>query len=299
MCDDIITILNDAIFSKDKYELLRKIVDNPERFTGLLRPTKPYGKVIQFLLQSHEIKFENALQKVIGYAIEQLGYNVEMEKEYKLNNEPLVIDMIISKDRTIIVEMKIRDDHDSTKKRGQISNFERKIEAFISHNPETKVESVLYFVDPTIRKNEAFYRKALSDISRFYTIDTHLLYGGELFEFLGRVDVWHSIVECLKLWKKTIPDLPNVDYDSDVNDTVNILRSLSLADWRKLIENDELWEEDGIISRLFKNGDSLRVTCQMFENHGQGRLSEQYKKIAKGLKMRLEKLYGKVKNESN
>ncbi|MDW8030044.1 MAG: hypothetical protein RMK94_16825, partial [Armatimonadota bacterium] len=102
-----------------------------------------------------------------------------------------------------------------------------------------------------------------------------------------------------KLWKKTIPDLPNVDYDSDVNDTVNILRSLSLADWRKLIENDELWEEDGIISRLFKNGDSLRVTCQMFENHGQGRLSEQYKKIAKGLKMRLEKLYGKVKNESN
>ncbi|MCS7245783.1 MAG: hypothetical protein RMJ38_06630 [candidate division WOR-3 bacterium] len=299
MCDDIITILNEAIFSKDKYELLRRIVDNPERFTGLLRPTKPYGKVIQFLLQSHEIKFGGALQKVIGHAIEQLGYNVEMEKEYELNNEPLVIDMIISRDRTIIVEMKIRDDHDSTKKRGQISNFEKKIEAFIRHSPETKVESVLYFVDPTIRKNEAFYRRAFVNISNFYNIDVHLLYGEELFKFLGHTDVWHSIVECLKLWKKTIPDLPNVDYDSDINDSVNILRGLSLADWRKLIENDELWEEDGIISRLFKNGDSLRVTCQMFENHGQGRLSEQYKKIAKGLKMRLEKLYGKVKNESN
>ncbi|MCS7171503.1 MAG: hypothetical protein NZ851_04210, partial [Aquificaceae bacterium] len=84
-------ILNRAIFLEGKRKLIKSIANNPERFTGLLRPTKPYAKIIQFLLQSHEIKFGGALQKVIGHAIEQLGYNVEMEKEYELNNEPLVI----------------------------------------------------------------------------------------------------------------------------------------------------------------------------------------------------------------
>lgn len=295
MCEDIERILNDDIFSGDKYMLLKKVIDEPERFTGLLRPTKPYGKVIQFLLQSHEIRFGSAIQRVIGYIIEKLGYSVKMEVKYELNNEPLVIDMVIdmptSKNTVLLVEMKIRDDHDSSKKRGQISNFEKKVEAFISNNPETRVESVFYFIDPNIRKNENYYRDELSKISEFYRINTHLLYGKELFEFLGKEDLWNSLINCLKSWKTTIPDLPNIDYDEDVNDTIEILKKLSLTDWRKLIDNDELWEENGIIARLFRNGKSLRAICYIFENYDRARLREQYMEVAKRLERRLEKLY--------
>ncbi|MEN3028644.1 MAG: hypothetical protein ABDH29_05425, partial [Aquificaceae bacterium] len=71
-----------------------------------------------------------------------------------------------------------------------------------------------------------------------------------LFEFLGKEDLWNSLINCLKSWKTTIPDLPNIDYDEDVNDTIEILKKLSLTDWRKLIDNDELWEENGIIARI-------------------------------------------------
>lgn len=292
MCEDIIEILSKAIFSDDKQKLLRKIIDEPERFTGLLRPTKPYGKVIQFLLQSHEIRFGNAIQQVIGYIIRKLGYRVEMEAEYRLNDETLVIDMIVFRNPALIIEMKIRDDHDSSKKRGQITNFEKKIEAFVKSNPEANVEGVFWFVDPTMRKNEDYYKKELAKISAFYKLNTHLLYGRELFDFLGEENIWDSFIDCLKLWKTTIPDLPNVDYDENVNDTINLLENLSLADWRKLIENDELWEENGIITRLFRSGESLRAICNTFENYKERRLREQYIEIARKLRLRLEKLYG-------
>ena len=47
------------IFGDDVKDIIRKIADSPERYIGLFRPTKPKAKVLQNLLQSHEIKFGN------------------------------------------------------------------------------------------------------------------------------------------------------------------------------------------------------------------------------------------------
>ena len=54
-------ILNKHIFEGEKKELLRKLADRPERFVGLFRPTKPGAKILQHLLQSHEIRFGDAI----------------------------------------------------------------------------------------------------------------------------------------------------------------------------------------------------------------------------------------------
>ncbi len=54
-------ILNKHIFEGEKRELLKKVADWPERFIGLFRPSKPGTKILQHLLQSHEIRFGDAL----------------------------------------------------------------------------------------------------------------------------------------------------------------------------------------------------------------------------------------------
>ena len=105
-------ILNKKIFEESKTDLIKKIANSPERYIGLFRPTKPKAKIIQNLTQSNEIRF--------GDAFEILNK--------KFNEEKLNLDHHFKKNEKIyFVEQKIRDDHDSTKKRGQTDNFEDKL----------------------------------------------------------------------------------------------------------------------------------------------------------------------------
>ena len=69
-------ILNKHIFEDEKKELLRRIAERPERFIGLFRPTKPGAKVLQHLLQSHEIRMGGALEEIIEEILKYLGFEV-------------------------------------------------------------------------------------------------------------------------------------------------------------------------------------------------------------------------------
>ena len=57
-------ILNENILESPKPDLLNKISKNPYRFIGLFRPTRAKAKVMQNLLQSHEIKFGEAFESI-------------------------------------------------------------------------------------------------------------------------------------------------------------------------------------------------------------------------------------------
>ena len=58
-------ILNKEIFEGSKPILISKISRYPNRYLGLFRPTKPKAKILQNLLQSHEILFGNAFEILI------------------------------------------------------------------------------------------------------------------------------------------------------------------------------------------------------------------------------------------
>jgi hypothetical protein len=58
-------IFNEAIFEKSKADLLEKMASSPSRYIGLFRPTKPKAKILQNLLQSHEIRFGDAFERII------------------------------------------------------------------------------------------------------------------------------------------------------------------------------------------------------------------------------------------
>ncbi len=122
-------ILNKHIFEGEKKELLRRIADNPERFIGLFRPTKPGAKILQHLLQSHEIRMGDALEEIIEEILKDVGFKVLSKSMVNEEGEQLSLDQYFTDGRIYyFIEQKVRDDHDSTKKRGQISNFETKLE---------------------------------------------------------------------------------------------------------------------------------------------------------------------------
>jgi hypothetical protein len=76
-------VLNETIFGKSKLDLLTKIAQNPHRFIGIFRPTKPKGKILQNLLQSHEIRFGNAIELIIMEYL-RLSGAVLLQNKYDL-----------------------------------------------------------------------------------------------------------------------------------------------------------------------------------------------------------------------
>jgi hypothetical protein len=69
-------MLNEEIFEKFKIGLLGKRSDNLEGYEGLFRSIKSWVKILQNLLQSQEIKFVDAFEKLIkAYLIERFCYS--------------------------------------------------------------------------------------------------------------------------------------------------------------------------------------------------------------------------------
>ena len=74
-------IFNETIFEKSKADLLEKVAKYPVRYIGLFRPTKPKAKILQNLLQSHEIRFGDAFESVIEEYLKLKGCEI-LPKRY-------------------------------------------------------------------------------------------------------------------------------------------------------------------------------------------------------------------------
>ena len=73
--EDFAARLNDRIFGQDlNYEILRTVLENPNRYIGLFRITNAKTKLIQNLTQSCEIKFGDFIEEVLTAYISQMGY---------------------------------------------------------------------------------------------------------------------------------------------------------------------------------------------------------------------------------
>ena len=107
------------------YDLLVSVINKPERYCGLFRLSNAKSKLIQNLTQSKEIKFGDFMEDLVTKYFEIKGYN-NLNKNLgpDENGNFLNVDQIfIIGDNLYFVEQKVRDDHDSTKKRGQFENF--------------------------------------------------------------------------------------------------------------------------------------------------------------------------------
>ncbi|GHT10008.1 hypothetical protein AGMMS49532_09200 [Endomicrobiia bacterium] len=259
-------ILNEEVFERSKSDLLEKISDKPERYVGLFRPTKPKAKILQNLLQSQEIKFGDAFEKLIESYLIENGFIILPKKiSGEKVNESLIIDQYFKiKEKIYFIEQKIRDDHDSTKKRGQIENFKKKLIAVKKIYKDNEITGIIYFVDPDLMKNKNYYKKELISLSEYYKINTYLFYGKDIFSYLKVPYIWDEIVEHLKSWKTVVPGLPEVNFDLTPEVVFNEIKDLSVAVFRKLLSNDEVYNQ--ILLTLFPEGKTLRLLLNYFKN---------------------------------
>ncbi len=279
-------ILNKHIFEGEKIELLKRIAENPERYIGLFRPSKPATKILQNLLQSHEIKFGDAIEEVIQEFLREFGFKILDKHIRNANNEALSLDQYFTDGKVIFfIEQKVRDDHDSSKKRGQISNFEAKLELLYKKDGK-KLLAIMYFVDPDLEKNKNYYIQELQRLSSFYGIEIKLFYGRELFEFFNHKETWDQILEYLKKWKESLPEVPEIDFDNKPKESFNEIKGLEIRFWRKLLENEKLWEE-GIIKAIFRKGSTLKLLLDFFES----KKDVPYRALSTSLKTLLKKYY--------
>lgn len=132
-------------------------------------------KVLQYLLTSGNIlfgqKLEQAMKEVLIY------YGVSFDEMPRRIMDYDFDQLCRYGDRVLFIEQKIRDDHDSTKKTGQIQNFITKKEIVEEQYPNTEVISLMWFIDPSFTRNRAYY---------FNYVGTELVYGENLFRYLAQ-----------------------------------------------------------------------------------------------------------------
>jgi len=266
--DEFIKQLNLLVFGNDVKDLISKIAENPYRFIGLFRPTKPKGKLLQNLFQSHEITFGNALEIIFEKFFQQNGFNILDKKcQSSERKHPLYIDILISKSNTLyLIEQKVRDDHDSSKKEGQINNFEKKIDCVIENYGDKfkNIIAIMFFVDPTLEKNKKYYKEKLAEIKQFYDVETKLFYGKEFFEFFGFPKFWDLLKCYLLQWKEQIPEIPDLNFDNDPQINAKKLSELPPRTIYKFLSNKDLWKEE-IPFILFPEGSTLRILMSIIQ----------------------------------
>jgi hypothetical protein len=257
-------IFNETIFEESKIKLLENIAKYPNRYIGLFRPTKPKAKILQNLLQSHEIRFGDAFEKVLErYALE-FGFELLPKRFRNKDGEELNLDQCFrTSKRVYFIEQKVRDDHDSTKKRGQIQNFEKKLNEMIPRYGEKNLVGVFYFIDPDLKKNKNYYRSEIEKMSRDYGVELYLFYGDELFTHLEKVGVWGEILGYLTRWKQEIPDFPETNLDTNADISFEEIKDLSPALYRSLFRNDEIFTE--IMLTLFPERTTLKLLLKYFQ----------------------------------
>jgi len=255
-------IFNDQIFEKSRPLLLEKIAKYPNRYLGLFRPTKPKAKLLQNLLQSHEIRFGDAFEILIEEYLKEIGCDI-LDKYFNSGGNYLCVDQCYKfQHRVHFVEQKIRDDHDSSKKRGQIQNFEEKLNAIIKEYSEEDLVGFFYFIDPGLRKNYNYYAEQLNKMSNDYGVELHICYGKEYFGLIQHPSIWDEITEYLVTWKADIRDLPDINFDSSPKESFDDIKGLQPRILRTLFSNDEIYNE--IMTVLFPEGKTLCLLRDFF-----------------------------------
>ncbi len=216
-------------------------------------------------MQSHEIRFGDAFEILIEEYLKKFSFEILDKKFSTDDDDELNIDQCFKKDGKIyFVEQKVRDDHDSTKKRGQIQNFEKKLNEMINKYGEKSLIGIFYFIDPELKKNKNYYDTELKRMSKAYGVGLHLFYGEELFAFLGHVEIWQEILKYLKEWKKEIPELPETNFDLNAESSFEEIKDLNPAWFRSIFEIDEIFND--IVLTIFPQKKTLKLLLEHYES---------------------------------
>lgn len=243
------------------YELLVSVVKNPNRYTGIFRLSNAKTKLIQNVTQSREIKFGDFMEDIITEYIELMGYqNIDKHIGTDTEGNSLNADQVFMLGDTVyLIEQKIRDDHDSTKKRGQFDNFRKKFTLLKRRFPDKRINATMWFIDETLVKNYRYYA-AEAAAENTAGVSLNIFYGGKLFsELFGRPDVWAELCSYLARNKQERSDeilnIPDFDTSEEMLIALRRLRSEERTLFRKLLSDAPTYVQ--LRAELFPSGTNL------------------------------------------
>ena len=255
--------LDDRIKSDDNfnYELLKTVIKNPNRYTGIFRLSNAKTKLIQNVTQSREIKFGDFMEDIVTDYIALMGYtNLCKSIGYDEDGNALSADQVFKKDNTVyLIEQKIRDDHDSTKKRGQFQNFQKKYMLLKKEYPTCSINATMWFIDNSLVKNKKYYLSEANNNS-VSGIQLNILYGEDLFiKIFSRIDIWNEICTYLKRNKQErsneILTIPDFDTSPEMLEALKKLKINEPTLYRKLISDKPEFIQ--LREELFPTGTNL------------------------------------------
>ncbi len=256
-------IFDDKIFAKSKPDLLKKVADYPDRYVGLFRPTRAEAKLLQNLLYSNEIRFGDAFELAIRQYFITEGWHPLPRTLISQDGSVLNVDQLFMKnDQILFIEQKVRDDHDSTKKRGQINNFEKKLESLVYQYGDKVAWGFFYFIDPSLVKNKTFYTNQLQSMQEAWGVKLTASYGSHMFDTLGQSEIWLNILINLEQWRQDIPELPSLNFDLKPHESARELSQLTSSTFRKLFSDPRIVDE--ILPVLFPTGATLQLLLEQF-----------------------------------
>ncbi|WP_051622769.1 HpyAIV family type II restriction enzyme [Mycoplasmopsis primatum] len=271
--DEFTDLLNKKIKTGNEFyvDLLENIISNPSRYSGIFRLTNAKTKLIQNVTQCNEIKFGEFIEEIVTYYIERLGYqnlkkNIkDNESENWLNTDQYFTDG----SAFFLVEQKVRDDHDSTKKRGQFNNFHEKIKLIRNINKGHKLNAIMWFIDDNLTKNKKFYESEIKKLS-YKNTDIYLFYGSEFFHSLNNgAEAWNEFTSYLtrKRYEDSYETINIPDFGNS-NEIYDALLKISKKSWIKLLSNDSKYIQ--LRKELFSNGENLKKANEfIFKNQSQ------------------------------
>lgn len=255
--------LNNSIFGEDlNYEILLMVLENPKRYIGLFRITNAKTKLIQNLTQSCEIKFGAFIEDILSEYIAEMGFeNLNKNIGFDEENNRLQVDQIFIKNEYIcLIEQKIRDDHDSTKKRGQYANLIKKIKSLKQAYPRRKIKAIMWFSDDNLKKNKKYYEEQINN-NTDESLEISIFYGKELFEkFFDRMDIWDELISHLKQNKeersKEILNVPDFDTSIEIRKALLKIKQNQPKLIEKLLSNKDEFVE--LRKELFPTATNLK-----------------------------------------
>ncbi len=262
--DEFVDRLNSKIVNGEEFyiNLLKVIIDNPTRYTGIFRVSSAKTKLIQNVTQSNEIKFGDFIEDIVTEYISLLGYTnlTKLVGESSSGDRLNADQLFTSADNQFLylIEQKIRDDHDSTKKRGQFNNFIYKVEFLKEQYSNHKLFAIMWFVDDSLRKNKNYYANEITAyMDLHHDITLRLYYGKELFsDLFERDDAWFEITHYLRKNKqarsKELLYIPDFDTSTEIR---NALKQLPQRYKTKLMSNNEKYVQ--LRAELFPSGKNL------------------------------------------
>lgn len=234
--------LEKTVYKNAKADLLKKVADNPDRYVGFFRPTSPKIKLIQNITQSHEISFGDFVEDIITQYLGIFYKNLPKKHLYK--GETILFDQLFEYNNKIfMLEQKMRDDHDSTKKRGQFDNFLKKVKYLQDTFPDKKIIAGMWFVDPSLKKNKKYYQFEMEQ-NQSSNYELHLFYGAEFTIFLDKISIWDELTSYLITWKNSNQNDIIINFEQNWENTKQELENnVSKKTWKKLINNSQVMKE--------------------------------------------------------